>query len=88
MDELNINELLGREESVDKITDFLKNFEIEKQNLALTKGIYVYGEPGTGKTAFVMNLLKKLNYDVVKYDAGDVRNKGIIETITIKKRCI
>jgi transposase-like protein len=82
MDELNINELLGREESVDKITDFLKNFEIEKHNLALTKGIYVYGEPGTGKTAFVMNLLKKLNYDVVKYDAGDVRNKGIIETIT------
>jgi SpoVK/Ycf46/Vps4 family AAA+-type ATPase len=82
MDELNINELLEREEISNKIKDFLKNFEIEKNNPLLTKGIYVYGEPGTGKTTFVMNLLKQMNYDVVKYDAGDVRNKSIIETIT------
>ena len=82
MDELNINEILGRQDNIHKITYFLKNFEIEKHNLSFTKGIYVYGEPGTGKTSFVMNLLKQLNYDIVKYDAGDVRNKGIIETIT------
>ena len=82
MDELNMNELLGREESANKIKNFLKTFELEKQNLLLTKGIYIYGEPGTGKTTFVINLLKELNYDVVKYDAGDVRNKSIIETIT------
>jgi len=82
MDELNINEILGRQENIHKITEFLKNFEMEKHNLSFTKGIYVYGEPGTGKTSFVMNLLKQLNYDIVKYDAGDVRNKGIIETIT------
>jgi len=82
MDELNINKILGREDNICKITEFLKNFELDKHNLSITKGIYIYGEPGTGKTAFVMKLLKNLNYDIVKYDAGDVRNKGIMETIT------
>ena len=28
------------------------------------------------------NNLKKLNYDVIKYDAGDVRNKTIVDQIT------
>jgi hypothetical protein len=46
------------------------------------KGIYVYGEPGTGKTMFVTDILKELNYDIIKYDAGDIRNKSIIENIT------
>jgi len=50
--------------------------------LTTKKGIYIYGDPGTGKTTFVINILKKLDYDVIKYDAGDIRNKSIIETIT------
>ena len=29
-----------------------------------------------------MNILKEMNYDVIKYDAGDIRNKSIIEMIT------
>ena len=37
---------------------------------------------GSGKTEFVMDILKDLNYDIIKYDAGDIRNKSIIETIT------
>ena len=46
------------------------------------KGIYIYGAPGSGKTTFITNILKELNYDIIKYDAGDVRNKNLIETIT------
>jgi hypothetical protein len=48
----------------------------------IKKGIYVYGEPGSGKTTFVVDVLKDIGYDVIKYDAGDIRNKSIIETIT------
>jgi len=82
MDQLDINKILKRDEDVIKMKDILKNFELNKSNLLLKKGIYIYGEPGTGKTTFVMDILKELDYDVVKYDAGDIRNKSIIDTIT------
>jgi len=82
MDQLNINQILNREDSANKIKDILKNFEMNKQNLLVKKGIYIYGHPGTGKTTFVMNLLKEMDYDVIRYDAGDIRNKSIIDTIT------
>jgi SpoVK/Ycf46/Vps4 family AAA+-type ATPase len=82
MESLNINNLLEREEEVQKIKDILIDFEINKNNLATKKGIYIYGEPGSGKSTFVTNILKSMNYDVIKYDAGDIRNKSIIDTIT------
>ena len=44
--------------------------------------MYIYGSPGSGKTWFVRQTLKKLNYDIISYDAGDIRNKSIIEMIT------
>jgi DNA polymerase III delta prime subunit len=82
MDQLNINQILGREDAANKIKEILKNFELNKQNLLVKKGIYIYGHPGTGKTTFIMNLLKEMDYDVIRYDAGDIRNKSIIDTIT------
>jgi len=82
MESLNLNNLLNREEDADKIKEILKNFELNKHNLATKKGIYIYGDPGSGKSLFITNILKELDYDVIKYDAGDIRNKSIIDTIT------
>jgi SpoVK/Ycf46/Vps4 family AAA+-type ATPase len=82
MEKLEINKILKREVEANKMKDVLRDFELNKSNPLLKKGIYVYGEPGTGKTTFVTNILKELDYDVVKYDAGDIRNKSIIDTIT------
>jgi replication factor C subunit 1 len=82
MDKLNINEILDRQDSCNKIKQALADFEQDKNNVLSKRGIYVYGDPGTGKTTFILNILKELNYDVVRYDAGDIRNKSIIDTIT------
>ena len=82
MEQLNFNKVLGREAIAEKMSEVLKDFEANKTDLSKKRGIYVYGAPGAGKTAFVVSLLKSLNYDVIRYDAGDIRNKSIIETIT------
>jgi Cdc6-like AAA superfamily ATPase len=82
MDKINLNELLDREKISQNIKELLINFEKNKGNLLLKRSIYIYGTPGSGKTQFITNLLKDLNYDVIKYDAGDIRNKNIIDTIT------
>ena len=82
MENININKILNREEKANSIKDILINFELNKHDLLVKKGIYIYGEPGSGKTTFITNILNELNYDIINYDAGDVRNKSVIDDIT------
>ena len=82
MDELNLNYILNREDESKNVKKLLTTFEANKHDPLVKKGIYVYGSPGCGKTTFVMKILKELDYDVIKYDAGDIRNKSVIDTIT------
>jgi len=74
--------LKEREQIADEIKTILSSFDANYKNLNYKKGIYIYGSPGCGKTRFVMDLLKELDYDIIKYDAGDVRNKALVDTIT------
>jgi DNA polymerase III delta prime subunit len=82
MDQININDILDRDETSNAIKQILQSFDENCKNVTFKKGIYIYGSPGCGKTQFVINILNELNYDVIKYDAGDVRNKSLIDTIT------
>jgi DNA polymerase III delta prime subunit len=82
MEGLNINNILNRDDKASYIKEVLHDFELNKNNILFKKGIYVYGDPGTGKTTFVTNILKELDYDIIRYDAGDIRNTSVIEDIT------
>jgi len=82
METLNINNLLDRCEEVNKVKTILQEFELNKNNLLTKRGLYIHGGPGSGKTTFIINILKEMDYDIIKYDAGDIRNKTIIDTIT------
>jgi hypothetical protein len=82
MENININKILNRDNDAKRIIDILNHYELNKEDLSIKKCIYIYGEPGTGKTTFVMNILKNMNYDIIKYDSGDVRTKTVIESLT------
>ena len=82
MDTIDLNSILDRNNIISDITNFLNYFEKNKNDLTIKRGIYIYGPTGSGKTYFISSLLKHLNYDIITYDAGDVRNKSIIDTIS------
>ena len=76
-----MNQIFNREHIEKEICEILGNFEKHHKNTNFKKGFYIYGSSGVGKTTFVINILKKLGYDVIHYDAGDVRNKALIDNI-------
>ena len=82
MDKLNYNKILNRENVSNKIIDILHHFSNNKNDLSIKRGIYIYGESGSGKTFFINNLLTKLNYDIIYFDSSDSRNKSILDIIT------
>lgn len=84
MEHINFNQILNRESCVKKIKKALDDFQSNKTDTLQKRGIYIYGAPGTGKTLFTINVLEELGYDIIKYDAGDIRNKSIIENITLQ----
>ena len=77
-----MNKILDRETISNDIKTFLRNFDANCKNVTFKKGIYIYGSPGSGKTRFITDLLTEMDYDIIRYDAGDVRNKALIDTIT------
>jgi hypothetical protein len=79
---LDFNPILGRSDQVLKFKNILQDFNVHKTDLSVKRGIYVYGEPGCGKTEFVTRILNEMRYDIIRYDAGDIRNKTVIDTIT------
>jgi predicted ATPase len=77
-----MNRILERSGMEEQIQDFLLHFNDERDDKQYKRGTYVYGSSGIGKTRFVESILDDMGYDIVKYDAGDVRNKALIDTLT------
>ena len=61
--------------------DFLHHFETNKTNDLTQRCVYIHGYTGVGKSHLISSILKQLNYDPIQFDAGDVRNKSMIEML-------
>lgn len=81
-----INNLLERIHIKNKIASILETNDKLPPN-SLRTCIFVYGKSGIGKTTFIKNILYELNYDVLLYDAADIRNKSTIDQITKTSVC-
>ena len=82
MTEVDFNDILERDIAYKTLSTFLDNFDKNKKNVSIHRGVYVYGPTGSGKTRFVKKVFQDMGYDIVEYDAGEVRNKHIMNGIT------
>ena len=76
-----LNDVLLRRKTKQEIVSILESFDGTCHLNTSKKGIYLHGYPGSGKTYFATEILKSLNYDIITYNAGDVRNKALFQTI-------
>lgn len=79
MTKMNYDDIFNRTQLKEELGKLLRN---TKMDVSQKRGIYIYGAAGIGKTTFVTSLIEENGYDVLRYDAGDMRNKAIIESIT------
>lgn len=79
------NEMVDRlnlQEQTKVLTQFLQDFDKNRDNPLVGKGVYIYGPPGSGKTTFVREVITACGYDMVSYDTMDTRNKSGIDSMT------
>lgn len=74
----NLNDLLNRNEIKNNIINLLNNFNNDENE---KKGIFVYGNNGSGKTTFIKNILKENNMDYIYFDGTDIRSSNFIENL-------
>ncbi len=74
-----INEILKRDELIKVIKNNINEFNTNINDITIKRGFFLYGDPGSGKTTLINDILNELDYDIINYNASDVRNKNIID---------
>lgn len=71
-----ISDLIGNKTQIRKVKLWLSNFnnKVEGTKTALL----LSGPPGIGKTTLANIILKNFNYDIIEFNASDVRNQKLI----------
>ena len=62
-------EVIGQDENISKLREFIVNFKKQKKKSAL-----IYGPSGTGKTCSVYAVANELGLEVIEVNASDFRN--------------
>ena len=70
------SEIIGQDDAIKKLKNFVVNFKKQKKNAAL-----LYGPSGTGKTISVHALAKELELEILEVNASDVRNAEEINSM-------
>lgn len=78
MEGLDINNVFGREQLEHELGQEIARIWENPKDIRMSKGIFVTGPAGCGKTTFVLSALERLGYDAMTIDAGDVRNKEMM----------
>lgn len=71
----NLKDLVGNENNIKIIKNWIKNFK--KGNIT-HRSLFLYGAPGIGKTTIAHIILKKYGYEIIEFNASDVRSQKAV----------
>ena len=72
-----IEDIQGNKLQIKRCKKWITDFKNKKDN---TKpALLLSGPPGIGKTTLALLLLEELDYDIIEYNASDVRNQKLVK---------
>lgn len=72
-----LDDIFGNKENILKIKLWLDNFK--KKNDGTKMGLFISGPPGIGKTSLSHLILSEYGYEVIEYNASDVRSQKSVK---------
>ena len=74
----NSNEIIGNRKEIKQIKNWLNHFTGKEIYPNFKNGILLCGKPGIGKTTMAHVLLKEAGYDIIEFNASEVRSQKVI----------
>ena len=68
-----LNDILLSAGDIKKARDWIRDFKARKEKTP--NCLFIYGEPGLGKTSLAKVLLEEYDYDVCEFNASELRNQ-------------
>ena len=72
-----LDDIFGNKENILKIKLWLDNFKKKKDGTKM--GLFISGPPGIGKTSLSHLILSEYGYEVIEYNASDVRSQKSVK---------
>ena len=77
-----INEMVGNKKNIDTIKKWLSDFKSNKKNTE--RALFISGPPGIGKTTIAHLILKHFDYEIIEFNASDVRSQKSVKDNLLK----
>ena len=75
-----IEDMVGNKKNIEIVKKWLSDF---KNGKSVKRALFIYGPPGIGKTTIAHLILKYFNYEIIEFNASDVRSqKSVKEEVT------
>lgn len=72
-----LQDIYGNKENISKIKSWINDFREKKEGTKM--GLFISGPPGIGKTSLSHLILNTYNYEIIEYNASDVRSQKSVK---------